>query len=121
MPDRIFCVDFGAAFTKVALRTAPQENCALIPYPGTGYDLWAPTVVAADWKNGSTKPELYFGEEAADRAEGPYNGGRIVVYSNFKRDLFSTVTADKPTLHPLEELLQSSEFDALANRYSVQP
>ncbi len=89
MPERIFCVDFGSAFTKVALRTAAQEDGKLIPCSDEGLELWAPTVVAADWTRSSTEPRLEFGYRAA--AIKP--GGKIVVYSNFKKDLFTDTAA----------------------------
>ncbi len=116
MPERIFCVDFGSAFTKVALRTAAQEDGKLIPCSDEGLELWAPTVVAADWTRSSTEPRLEFGYRAA--AIKP--GGKIVVYSNFKKDLFTdTAAADGAATHPLDALLMSDEFTSLADKYNV--
>lgn len=115
MAERIFCVDFGSAFTKVALRTAPQEDSALVPCTDEGLELWAPSVVAADWTAG--EPRLEFGYRAA----GIRPGGKIVVYTNFKKDLFAPPAADAPALHPLDALLQSAEFEGLAAKHSVPP
>lgn len=117
MPERIFCIDFGAAYTKVALRPAVQETAGLIQLGPAGLDFWAPTVVAADWTAGRTKPDLEFGEKAAGIKPGP----KVAVYTNFKRDLFARVVADGPAPHPLDALLGSAEFEALAAKYSVLP
>lgn len=117
MPDRVFCVDFGAAHTKVALRTAVQEPTGLVQVGPGVLDFWAPTVVVADWSAGRSKPELEFGESGAGYKPGP----KVVVYKNFKRDLFSTLVNATPRRHPLEELVYSDEFGALAARYSVTP
>ncbi|MCZ0212116.1 hypothetical protein OZK63_42905, partial [Streptomyces sp. UMAF16] len=47
--------------------------------------------------------------------------GGIDVYTNFKKDLFANpVTPGKPAVSPLDALLQSDEFAALAARYGVQ-
>ena len=112
MAERVFCVDFGSAFTKVALRTAVQEDGALIPCSDEGFELWAPTVVAADWTSGDAR--LDFGYRAA----GIKPGGKILVYNNFKKDLFAP-QADAPDAHPLDALLRSDEFEALAAKHNV--
>ncbi|HEY1187029.1 MAG TPA: hypothetical protein VGE74_05195 [Gemmata sp.] len=117
MADRVFCMDFGAAYTKVALRTAAQESADLVPLLPSARDFWAPTVVAANWNTGRPKPDLEFGEKAA----GIKPGDRVTVYTNFKRGLFAPAGADKPEMHPLDALLHSAEFEALAAKYSVQP
>ena len=115
MSERVFCIDFGASYTKVALRTAPQEASALVPY--FGRDLWAPTVVAVDWSSGKPKPDISFGETAS----GMKPSGKTTIFTNFKRDLFAPPPADKPGPHPLDALLQSEEFEALAAKYNVLP
>ncbi len=115
MAERVFCVDFGSAFTKVALRAATQENTALVPCSDEGLELWAPTVVAADWTTGTAR--LEFGYKAA----GIKPGGKISVYTNFKKDLFAPPATDAPGPHPLDALLQSDEFEALATKYHVLP
>ncbi len=117
MSERVFCVDFGAAYTKVALRTAAQETANLVSFTTSARDFWAPTVVAADWSSGRQKPDLEYGEKAA----GIKPGGKIAVYSNFKKDLFAPPEVEAPGAHPLDALLQSEEFEALAAKYSVLP
>lgn len=114
MVERVFCVDFGSAYTKVALRRDPQARGELVACADAGTELWAPTVVAADWSKGEAR--LDFGYKAA----GIKPGGPIKVYADFKKDLFSTaVDASGPP--PLDALLQSEEFEALAAKYGVLP
>lgn len=116
MLDGVFCVDFGSAYTKVALRRAPQEKTVLVRCDDTAVELWAPTVVAADWSAGST-PQMKFGYEAA----GIKPGGSITVYTDFKRHLFSTAAPPtQPELSPLERLLRSSELAQLATKFGVK-
>lgn len=112
MAERVFCVDFGTYYTKVALRSAPQEASALVPCSDEGLELWAPTVVSADWTKGEARLEFGY------RAAGVKPGGKVVVYHNFKRDLFAP-PAPVSNLHPLDALLQSEEFEALATKYGV--
>ena len=113
MVERVFCVDFGSAYTKVALRRDPQARGELVACADIA-ELWAPTVVAADWSTGEAR--LDFGYKAA----GIKPGGPIKVYTDFKKDLFSTaVDASGPP--PLDALLQSEEFAALAAKYNVLP
>ncbi len=114
MVDRVFCVDFGSAYTKVALRRDPQARGALVACSDTAIELWAPTVVAADWSKGEAR--LDFGYKAA----GIKPGGKITVYTDFKKNLFSTAV-DTSSPPPLDALLQSEEFETLAAKYSVLP
>ena len=76
-------------------------------------------VVGADGRRGGLeygRGRLDFGYKAA----GIKPGGPIKLYTDFKKDLFSTaVDASGPP--PLDALLQSEEFAALAARYSVLP
>ena len=120
MPDRVFCVDFGSAYTKVALRTANEDTTEPVRCSDLSQELWAPTVVAADWSRPDA-PRLEFGFKAADIK--PNAGKKIAVYSNFKRDLFAPPPSDDdpPPVHPLDALLGSEEFEALATKYSVLP
>ncbi|AWM38902.1 hypothetical protein GobsT_28690 [Gemmata obscuriglobus] len=115
MAERVFCVDFGTFYTKVALRSAPQEAGALVPCSDEGLEFWAPTVVSADWTRGEAR--LEFGHRAADVKPG----GKVVVYSNFKRELFAPPPAQGPDLHPIDALLRSEEFEALAAKHGVLP
>jgi hypothetical protein len=120
MPDRVFCVDFGSAYTKVALRTANEDTTEPVRCSDLAQELWAPTVVAADWSRPDA-PRLEFGFKAADIK--PDAGKKIAVYPNFKRELFAPPPADDapPPIHPLDALLGSDEFEVLATKYSVLP
>jgi hypothetical protein len=115
MAERVFCVDFGSAYTKVALRRDPTADSALLACEGAETDFWVPTVVAVDRRG--AEPRLEFGDRAADLKAG----GGIDVYTNFKKDLFAdpAPVAEKPRLTPLEALLQSDEFATLATKFSV--
>ncbi|MBN9122719.1 MAG: hypothetical protein J0I06_26840 [Planctomycetes bacterium] len=115
MAERVFCIDFGSAYTKVALRRDPTADSSLLHCGGAEVDFWIPTVVLVDRRG--TEPKLEFGDRAAGRAAG----GGIDVYTDFKRHLFTApAPADgTPPLAPLDALLQSAEFAALATKYEV--
>jgi hypothetical protein len=117
MVECVFCVDFGSAYTKVALRPAVRECGDLIKCGDLQGELWVPTVVAVDWSRGRSDPQFEFGYKAAGVKPGP----NIRVYDNFKKDLFAPPGAEAPANPPLETLLQSDEFEALAAKYGVQP
>jgi hypothetical protein len=116
MADRVFCIDFGSAYTKVALRRDPTADSALLRCEGAEFDSWVPTVVAVDRRG--AEPRVEFGARAADLKAG----GGIDVFTNFKSALFADTAhaPDRPKLSPLEALLQSEEFAELAAKYSVQ-
>jgi hypothetical protein len=109
----VFCVDFGSAYTKVSLRSAAHSTTELLRCDDATVELWAPTVVAAEWVNGQAR--LDFGYKAA----GIKPGGNIAVFTDFKRDLFAATNA--PAVPPLEALLGSAEFGDLAAKYGVLP
>jgi hypothetical protein len=117
MADRIFSIDFGSAYTKVALRRDPTADGELLACEGVEYDRWIPTVLAVDRRGAEPRVEI------GDRAAGLKSGGGIDVFANFKADLFADTsgTPDRPQLSPLDALLQSEEFAALAAKYSVLP
>jgi hypothetical protein len=115
MAERVFCIDFGSAYTKVALRRDPTASSTLLACEGAEFDLCVPTVVAMDQRG--AKPRFEFG----DRATGIKAGSGIHVFTNFKKDLFldPAPALDNPALPPLDALLQSDEFAALAAKYFV--
>jgi hypothetical protein len=117
MAERVFCVDFGTAYTKVALRRDPTADSTLVPCAGGDLDFWVPTVVSVDRRG--AEPVVEFGERAAGHA----TGGGIDTYTNFKRDLFTNPApvAGVPPAPPLDSLLTSEEFAALATKYHVPP
>jgi hypothetical protein len=112
MADRVFCIDFGSAYTKVALRRDPSAETRLLTWPNI--DFCVPSTVAVDRRHG-TKPRLAFGDEAADQQ----GGGGIDVYRNWKRTVFLTPGADRPSQSPLEALLGSDELLQLADKFGV--
>jgi hypothetical protein len=112
MADRVFCIDFGSAYTKVALRRDPSANSELLTWPNI--DFCVPTTVAVDRRQG-TKPRLAFGDEAADQQ----GGGGIDVYRNWKRTIFLTPGSAGTKQSPLEALLESDELIQLANKFGV--
>ncbi|MBM3981158.1 MAG: hypothetical protein FJ304_12890 [Planctomycetes bacterium] len=117
MAERVFCVDFGTAYTKVALRRDPTADSTLLACAGADLDFWVPTVVTVD--RCGAEPVVEFGHVAADRIAG----GGIDRYTNFKRDLFANPApvAGAPAAPPLDSLLSSDEFVTLAARYHVPP
>lgn len=120
MPERVFCVDFGSAYTKVALRTANEDTTDVVRCSDLTEEFWAPTVVAADWSKGD-QPRLEYGFKAADIRPDPAK--RIAVYTNFKKDLFAPPPSETAAalVHPLDALFNSEEFEALAVKYAVLP
>ncbi|MCS6865379.1 MAG: hypothetical protein RMJ56_00990 [Gemmataceae bacterium] len=114
MLDYIFCIDFGSAYTKVALRPAPQDKTVLLRCDDTAAEFWVPTIVAADYSAGS-HPQMKFGYEAA----GIKPGGSIHVFTDFKRHLFSTAPTADAERSPMELLLRSPELAELAAKFGV--
>ncbi len=117
MGDRVFCIDFGSAFTKVALRRDPGADAELLKNPVRRVDeadFSVPSVAVVDRSAGGFVIE--FGDKAANRKPG--NG--IFVHQNWKKAIFADPpTPDGPTKSPLEALLGSDEFKELAARFGV--
>lgn len=117
MADRVFCIDFGSAYTKVALRRDPSANGQLVSLRTGGaaeVEFCIPTAVAIDRRGSRPVPE--FGSRAAGLAAG----GGVDVYRNWKRSLFLPAeTSPSPHPSPLEALLHSDDFSDLAARFNV--
>lgn len=113
MADRVFCIDFGSAYTKVALRRDPTADSELLTWPNI--DFCVPSTIAVDRRG--TKAKLAFGEEAVDEK----GGGGIDVHRNWKRAVFLAPSAVRLTQSPLEALLQSDDLLVLATKYGVLP
>src|SRR5262245_33469339 len=112
MAERVFCIDFGSAYTKVALRRDPTADSRLLVLPNVGIDFLIPSAVAVDRRS---KPRVLFGDEAASQIAGT----GIDVYQNWKKFLFLNPplrTAGQP---PLEAFLQSEELLQLAAKHDV--
>ncbi|MCZ2342389.1 MAG: hypothetical protein LC104_11420 [Bacteroidales bacterium] len=122
MADRVFCIDFGSAFTKVALRADPSATTELIKLPGAwglgGSDFCFPSMVAINRRDPANQ-RCVFGQDVVDLKTG--NG--IDVYRNWKKWLFQDVSdsATGSALSPLMTLLHSEEFHRLAASYGVSP
>lgn len=117
MADRVFCIDFGSAYTKVALRRDPSADSELLSLRTSSSSepsFCIPTTVAVDRRGPKAIPEF------GDRAATLQHGGGIEVYKNWKKSVFhSPSTSGKVPLSPLETLLQSDELKELAARFGV--
>ncbi len=111
MADRVFCIDFGSSFTKIALRRDPSANAELLNWGNI--DFCVPSAIAVD-RRGS-KPKVAFGEEAANLIDG----SGITVYRDWKKDVFAVTNPARITQSPLELLLQSDDLRTLATNYGV--
>lgn len=117
MADRVFCIDFGSGFTKVALRRDPGADAELLSPRGARADEMAfciPSLAVVDRTAARMVPE--FGAKAAMRSAG--NG--IEIYRNWKKWLFATPTVPHPNQQPpLDALLHSNDLRTLAAKYGV--
>ena len=117
MADRVFCIDFGSAYTKVALRRDPGADSELLKRRGANTnepEFCFHSTVAVDRRGPKAIPE--FGEKAADLSPG----GGVDVYRNWKKSLFLPETSSaKSNQSPLEALIQSAELRELAIKYGV--
>lgn len=117
MADRVFCIDFGSAYTKVALRRDPGADSELLSSRSSSTaeaDFCIPTIVAVDRRGHKPVPEF------GDRAATLQSGGGIDVHRNWKKSIFLTPSSTtKPHQSPLESLLQSEELRELATRHGI--
>ncbi|MCI0703299.1 MAG: hypothetical protein L0241_19650 [Planctomycetia bacterium] len=114
MAEHVFCIDFGSAYTKVALRRHPAADSQLLVLPNVGIDFLIPSAVAVDRR---TKPRVLFGDEAVSQIAG----SGIDVYENWKKFLFLTPPPVAASQSPLETFLHSEELVQLAAKYDVPP
>lgn len=116
MADRVFCIDFGSAFTKVALRRDPTADSELLS-PARLADEAAfciPTTIAVDRRG--AKPVVVFGLQAADLSPG----SGVDVHRNWKKAVFHTPSGSTRTQQsPLETLLASDDLRQLAGKFDV--
>ena len=116
MADRVFCIDFGSSYTKVALRRDPSADAELIRHGGetvSAEDYWFPSTVVVDRTGPRPVPE--FGE----RALGRVADARVEVHRDWKKWLFLTPAPAAAAVPPLDALLRSDEFRTLAAKYQV--
>jgi hypothetical protein len=114
MSQRLFAVDFGCSYTKVALRSAADQDAGLIDDPSLNLDplgVCVPTIVVMD-RTGLV-PKAICGPKACDRPEAK----GVTVYRNWKPKLFEPATDHAPT--GLTALLRSAELRELAKRFQV--
>jgi len=116
MADRVFCIDLGSAFTKVALRADPTADAQLVSPVGASsvVSFCVPTVVALE-RRPDNKPRYEFGARAADMT----SGGDIMVFRNWKKSVFLRPRSDESHHSPLEALLASGELADLATKFDV--
>jgi hypothetical protein len=116
MADRVFCIDLGSSFTKVALRSDPTADTRLLNPDRVSslVGFCVPTVVAVE-RRPNAKPILEFGARAADMT----TSGDVTTFVNWKKSLFLRPKADESNHSPLEALLGSGEMLDLATRFNV--
>ena len=60
MPDRVFCIDFGSAFTKVALRRDPTADSELVGCRDADVEFCVPSfAMALDRRGAKPVPGVY--------------------------------------------------------------
>jgi hypothetical protein len=119
MADRVFCIDFGSAYTKVALRRDPGADSELLTRrsrASSEADFCFQTTVAVDRRGPKVIPEF------GDRAAALSPGGGVDVYRNWKKSIFlPNSPGARRNNSPLDAFLQSEELSALATKYGVAP
>lgn len=117
MAERVFCIDFGSSYTKVALRRDPGATAEVIrsPFRAVGeVEFCFPSVVGVERRG--TKNVPLFGHQAMACRPGP---GRHL-HTNWKRRVFSSVEPGQaPRKAPLDAFLESPELAELAVRFGV--
>ncbi len=116
MADRVFCIDFGSAFTKVALRTDPTADAQLVSPLGasSAVGFCVPSVVAVEWLP-DKRQRFEYGVKAADMT----TAGNVKVFRNWKKSIFLRPRDDGGHHSALEALLASGELEDLATRFDV--
>lgn len=119
MSERVFSIDFGSAFTKVALRRDPTAVSELVNNPTrrVGEVDFCVTSTAVVDRN-VTPHRAEFGPATANRRPG----GGVEVYTDWKRHIFAGVReTGEMAVPPLDALLLSGELRQLAERFGVSP
>ena len=107
MAERVFCVDFGSAYTKVALASRdPTAISTLIECAGAEVDFWVPTVAAGD-RRGS-EPRLGVRRPSSGSSSRWRNRCLHELQGRICSPTFCCMT-DRPRPSPLDALLQSDE------------
>lgn len=117
MADRVFCIDFGSSYTKVALRRDPgaesevvRNEFRMVDVP----DFCFPSAVGVERRG--NRNVAVCGPEAMQRQ---HDGG---LHVNWKRKVFAPADlAQPPRKAPLDAFLESPELVGLAAKYGVTP
>ena len=110
MNEPVLCIDFGSAYTKVAIRRDPNEASELIRSEALRLDelrVCVPSIVLLDQR--SKQPVWECGMKAVDRAAGP----GIQIFRNFKPHLFRESPPEPAS--EIEQFLGSPEIRGLAS------
>ena len=114
MADRVFCIDFGSSFTKVALRRDPGADAVPLrpDFTMAGVvDFCIPSAVGIE-KHGTRNMPLFGAKAMACRPP--------LLHANWKRRVFSAPDPEQPAKKlPLDAFLESSELLELATKYGV--
>ncbi|MBX9582105.1 MAG: hypothetical protein K2X87_17505 [Gemmataceae bacterium] len=121
MSDRLFCIDFGSAYTKVGLRPGAWSNSDVVTNPALTLDglrFCHPSAVFVDNTVSPARPA--FGEEALGLPEGPRRRRHL----NWKKKLLAATAADladPPATNPARvvALVESDRFARLAGEFRV--
>ncbi|MBA4067122.1 MAG: hypothetical protein C0501_26125 [Isosphaera sp.] len=119
MSERVFCIDFGSAFTKVGLRRDPTAASDLVNNPVRRADELDFCIPSVAWVNRAVNPaRVEFGPATANYTRG----GGLEPHSNWKRYIFSGVRPSGELAQPpLDQLLGSPQLATLAAGFGVTP
>lgn len=115
MADRVFCIDFGSSYTKVALRRDPGADAEVIRSTFSIPDLpdfCFPSAVGVERRG--NRNAAVCGPAAVQRR---HDGG---LHANWKRRVFAPTDPNQPAQKPpLDAFLESPELVDLAAKYGV--
>jgi hypothetical protein len=119
MANWVFCIDFGSAYTKVALRRHPGADAELLrpDFRMVGVpDFCFPSAIGVERQG--TRNVAVCGASAMGRPPG----GGLRLHTNWKKKVFSSAEPGQPPQKPpLDAFLESPELLELAGRYGVTP
>jgi hypothetical protein len=116
MADRVFCIDFGSSYTKVALRRDPGADAGLIrtDFAAVGEaDFCFPSAVGVERQG--NRHVAVCGPAVLSSS---FAGG---VHVHWKKRVFSTEPGRPPRKPPLDAFLESAELLEVAAKYGVTP
>jgi hypothetical protein len=117
MADRVFSIDFGSAYTKVALRRDPGADGEVVRTPFRAVDIpdfCFPSAVGVERRDGKNVAVC------GARAMAVRPGDGLSLHTNWKRRLFAPPGDDGPPPRPpLDAFLESAELADLAAKFGV--